>query len=333
MPLLRLVVSAALLTGGAVVLWPTGADACGTVSRRARVVIAGEEALIAWDPERRIEHFVRTASFSNPPSDFGFLVPTPTRPELHEVRADVFRQLFSIYRAHSRRRGAARSRRSRGGGGSGGPSVQVVEEREVAGMDAAVLLANDATALRRWLQGNGYAADATLDAWLEVYTVKGWYLTAYKIRPGDQGSVKTRAVRMSFQTDTPFYPYSEPQRGETVGRPLRISVVAPWKARADEGSLNPWEKVGYASQPTGHRLTDALNEVIPRSALSEGLWLTVFDEPASLRGTQDVFFEPAADSETVSSRIHTRLGVRTSTTWTRGRRRGPSDDPLADIVF
>jgi len=324
---IALPLSIASLVAGLIGSEPEEANACATVSRRP-VTIAGEEALIVWNPETKIQHFVRTASFAGARRDFGFLVPTPGRPELEEVDADVFRKLYSIYRRPARRR---RSRRpSSMGGGSGGRPVQVIEEREVAGMDAAVLRASDPAALRRWLEDNGYPADEHLDDWLEVYVVKGWYLTAFKIQAGSATAVRTRAVRMSFSAERPFYPYSEPQRRRSRGRPLRVSVVAPVRMEASVGSLDPWETVGYANHP-GERLHRALDGIVPERALGAEPWLTVFDEPRSVRGTQDVFFRAAAHQAPVQSRIRTRLGVRGRSGSSMDGHRNISDDPLAGL--
>ncbi len=88
--------------------------------------------------------------------------------------------------------------------------VQVVRQQVVAGLDATVLQASDPAALDGWLRGNGYPSGPELRGWLERYVVKGWFVTAFKIRPGNRAQVATRAVRMSFHTELPFYPYAEP---------------------------------------------------------------------------------------------------------------------------
>ena len=47
--------------------------------------IAEESAVIVWEGATRTEHFVRRATFATTAADFGFLVPTPSKPELAEV--------------------------------------------------------------------------------------------------------------------------------------------------------------------------------------------------------------------------------------------------------
>ncbi|MCA9610167.1 MAG: hypothetical protein KC619_31440 [Myxococcales bacterium] len=60
---------------------PPPAEACAARGRQGPIPIEGEEALIIWDASRHRQHFVRRAAFGAG-EDFGFLVPTPSRPEL-----------------------------------------------------------------------------------------------------------------------------------------------------------------------------------------------------------------------------------------------------------
>ncbi|MCU0677544.1 MAG: DUF2330 domain-containing protein [Myxococcota bacterium] len=282
-------------------------DACAAFGPAGPVTIAGEEALIVFDAARGRQHFVRTAAFDGAPSDFGFLVPSPSQPELAEAPAEVFRELFAIYRRPE-------SRRSRGalraaGGGSEG-EVEVVARELVAGLDATVLRATDADALRAWLQRNGYPSSEPLRAWLTPYVTKGWYVTAFKLAPGSRRGFATRAVRMSFDTRLPFYPYAEPAVEGRRGRPFRVSVVAPWRVDARLGHRRWSTAVAFADRP-GDRLVSALRDAVPSEAFDASSWLTVFDEPRSIRPDRDLFFARSDESSTVASTIRRRLDVRT----------------------
>src|SRR5262245_52407848 len=59
-------------------------DGCAAIERRGgpSISIAEESAIIVWDPAKKVQHFIRRAAFDTTSSDFGFLVPTPTMPEL-----------------------------------------------------------------------------------------------------------------------------------------------------------------------------------------------------------------------------------------------------------
>src|SRR5262249_34877676 len=91
-PRMRALFFAAVLASLAASARP--ASACATAPPYAvRVQIAEESAIIVWDEQQKREHFIRRASFHTTGKDFGFLVPTPDKPELAEVPDHVFDQL------------------------------------------------------------------------------------------------------------------------------------------------------------------------------------------------------------------------------------------------
>ena len=54
------------------------------------VVNADQSVILVWDSATKTEHFIRRASFRSEADDFGFLVPTPSQPELAESGNDAF---------------------------------------------------------------------------------------------------------------------------------------------------------------------------------------------------------------------------------------------------
>ncbi len=85
----------------AVAVWiasrPDDAVGCGGAYRPGeRVDVADETALIVWDAKTRTQHFIRRATFLSTAYDFGFLVPTPNRPQLAESSDDLFADLAAI---------------------------------------------------------------------------------------------------------------------------------------------------------------------------------------------------------------------------------------------
>ena len=64
--------------------------------RGARVDIAEESAIIIWDAATKTEQFIRRASFKTDAKDFGFLVPTPSKPTLAEADDSAFHELERI---------------------------------------------------------------------------------------------------------------------------------------------------------------------------------------------------------------------------------------------
>lgn len=280
------------------------ARACATAYGRdlAPPRVRGEEALIVFDSTSRTEHFVRKASFEGAPEKFGFLVPTPSRPTLEEADQLVFRRLAAIFSRPLPRTG--------GGGGSlrsaprsRPPMVTVVEERVVAGMQATVLTATDAAALSAWLGQNGFAGRPALTAWLAPYVRQGFYVTAFRYDAGSQGTpLETRAVRLSFETDRPFYPYAEPRDApETTARRFVLSVVSDARVAGTVGGRRWGARTGFAG-----RLTNAeslLRGAVPDPSRFANAFMTTFEEPSSARGRGDLYFDRARDQSAVAASV------------------------------
>ncbi|MEI8254339.1 MAG: DUF2330 domain-containing protein [Deltaproteobacteria bacterium] len=292
---------------------PHAAEACATVGR-PDIRIAGEEALIVWDAPSHTEHFIRRVEFSNVTGDFGFLVPTPSRPTLSEVPDSLFGSLFDLYRrvVHDPRR-ATGGRHMRSVAGA----VQVVEQVRVAGLDATVLRASDPAALSAWLTAHHYPTTPALTAYLAPYVARDAYVTAFRYQPS--GPVfGTRAVEISFVTDRPSYPYAEPTDAPVVAnRVFRVSLIASRRMRARLGHRAWSARTGFAG------LVDlsSVRSVMP-SVPASG-WLTTFEEPASVRGRDDLYFEPSPAQTAVPSTIDHRIGATT-----RRERVVPMVDPM-----
>ncbi len=307
----------------------TTARACAPAPREGQIVrIADEEALIAWDASKKLQHFVRRASFRSSADAFGFLVPTPSKPELGEVDARIFVDLAQnlvprvVYEDGGialepgctllAMRGLDGSAPASASAGAA-PAVRVLDEKRVAGFDAVVLAADDPAALSAWLKEKGFAEGPTLTEWLRPYVENKWILTAFKVAEPAAGDatkagprdIGTSAVRMSFTTDRPFYPYREPadQREtlqashrelDTGRRLLRVYFASDEKY---EGALGDGKPFAGAI-----KLADWVDVAVSgKELLGARTFLTVFDDTSSPRpGTDDVFFTRAKDPAVVT---------------------------------
>ena len=253
--------------------------ACAPVPGEGRFVrIETEEALIIWDEAAQRQHFIRRASFETDAKDFGFLVPTPGKPELAAVDERAFESLGVIT-------------------GRSVPGVTVLEQKMVAGYDATVLEATDAKALDDWLRSNGYPSSPGLSEWVKPYVERKWKITAFKIAGGSP-KVAGGAVRMSFQTPRPFFPYREPAAAGSKERMLRIYFLADARFRAIVGDYEPWAGAAVWSGSIDRtQLEQLLKRVrLPPLAGGGGRRLTEFEDRSSpRRGGGELFFERAAD--------------------------------------
>jgi hypothetical protein len=287
----------------------------------AFVAVAEESAIIVWDEATKTEHFVRRASFQSESRDFGFLVPTPSKPELAEAPEDVFATLegairppivhensgfepvFSLFYVF------ARSTRAAAVHEEALDPVRVLETKRVAGYDAVVLEADDPAALARWLATRGYAKRPALDEWLRPYVEKKWKLTAFKIADPDDGGASdearrlgTTAVRMSFATERPFFPYREPRdqreavpKNMTGPRSLRVFFVGAARVGATigDGSTPFLGKTAWSAPIDGGYLRGVPG--VPNSA-----WLTVIEDEASPRpGVEELWLDRSKDGSEI----------------------------------
>ncbi|MDP9193711.1 MAG: DUF2330 domain-containing protein [Acidobacteriota bacterium] len=264
-----------------------------------QIDVAEESAVIVWDPATRTQHFIRRATFRGSARDFGFLVPTPTEPTLAAVDDDIFDTLqakiepATIERTRRELRWSlllGTFRLASTGDASTGASVEVLQTAKIAGYEAAVLDATDANALREWLETHGYATTPDLQEWLDVYIRQRWKITAFKIDKRQAPDAQTQAVKMSFTTDAPFFPYREPASQRTGSsnsmRVLRVFFLGPERVHGTIGTafwpgLLRWSDV--LDDPLRARLAKAVGVTIPAR-------LTAFIEIGSRSGIDDLFF-------------------------------------------
>jgi hypothetical protein len=280
--------------------------ACAPVPGEGRFVhIDTEEALIIWDEPAQRQHFIRRASFETDAKDFGFLVPTPAKPELAEADDGVFPTLAEIT-APAVRQAAKGEMAPKSLPAPAPATVTVLEQKVVAGFDAAVLEASDAKALDGWLKAHGYLSTPELVAWYEPYIARKWKITAFKIAAG-AAKLSTAAVRMSFQTAKPFFPYREPAARQAPGtkprdRLLRVYFLAEARFGGTIGEQAPWPGTAVWSNAIETAQLAQLLKLaeLPPLAGGGGRRLTEFEDRSSPRpGADEVFFERAADQSTL----------------------------------
>jgi hypothetical protein len=175
-----------------------------------RPSLAYEQTLIVYDAEKHREHFVREVVFQESREPFGFVVPTPTRPEVAKVKKSPFaklRETFPFEWVNPERLVRLASSDMEDA------SVKVIEVTRVGRFTAFVLAASDAAGLKNWLAQNGFVTTPETEAWLAHYVKLGFFYVAmrYEPSPGDKGNkTKAETVRISFDSPLPYYPYLEP---------------------------------------------------------------------------------------------------------------------------
>jgi hypothetical protein len=309
---------------------------CAVAPRREEdVTISDEAALIVWDKDTQTEHFIRNAEFKTNSVDFGFLVPTPSVPTLHESGGRVLSELMERtaarieYRPHYENEfrlfrpgtgldlilntfpGSAMT--SNSAAPMAAAPVEVVGEFNVAGYDATILKASDASELLKWLEEHHYEARPELLEWLQVYTQQGWYLTAFRISKSEDGTPATaKPVRITFNTDRPFYPYREPADARAVSttaasRTLKLFVLANERMDSflgDSGSQpakTVWaNRLDHADQQFLNRILHGEQQSEENILTSSTMYLTEFEDNSSPRpGTDELFLKPSPNQSSL----------------------------------
>lgn len=297
-----------------------GQACCVAESRDQPVRIAGQEVLIIRDAATHTEHFIRRANFraSQPTETFGFLVPTPTRPDLAESPGAVFEQLAELSGPKAVTRyqvqwslllallpvPAMRSGELESRSAAPPPTVRVVSRAQVAGYDAVVLEANDPGALTGWLGEHGFASRPEIADWSRPYIEVRWMITAFTYNPRSEtdGSpmVSTAAVRMTFAAEHPVFPYRVPSDNRTGGSLLRLYYVGDERASAQHGP-SEWGARTTFARKLGEPLNHALSVALPKAGKLDGPhWLTVFEDQTWPAGEDDLCFRSAETQASVS---------------------------------
>jgi hypothetical protein len=202
---------AAAFAAGTLAAIPDAVTGCAAVPRHEQNVYTTDEgALIVWDEKTKTEHFVRRANFRSTGYDFGFLVPTPTQPDLDVADDHLFNELATITQARVEYQEVVEERpvqfmpgcglllEKRAEFGAADKSealpraggVDVLEQKRLDDYDVAVLKfrkgdgdtpKSGADQVALWLVNHGYEAPPAIEKWLEKYVKDEWCITAFKI--------------------------------------------------------------------------------------------------------------------------------------------------------
>lgn len=305
-----------MITGTAAIGVSGAALACCPAPPSGKPVVnADQTVILIWDPATNTEHFIRKASFKSEADNFGFLVPSPSRPELAESGNAAFPLLQKLTEPEIVRQ--ARPSRGIGCGcsmekGASLAQIRVLAEKEVAGFHAVVLEAKSSDALVDWLKENGYAFSPEIAAWAKPYIDQGWKITALKVvKNKDDGKSKTvaaAALRISFRTDRPLFPYREPDYKGAAGalgatdRLLRIYFISDARY---EGALTrevPWTgRVAWAGKLAASDRKQLLELLkLPDSSGPSQCWLTEFEDHWPYRlAPADVYFSTSKNQDPI----------------------------------
>lgn len=223
-----------------------------------------EQVLLLWDKETQIEDFIRETRFDRAGKPFGFVVPTPAKPEVSLVKSTPFDALRATYpyerpEARSGLGGMGGGAKGSGAGGAGAePPVIVLSKQRVGSFTAFTLSASDAGAFDKWLADNGFAMTEAAKPWLAHYVELKFFFVALRYDEkavaatpdaSAEHEMTSETLRIRFKTPLPYYPYYEPVH-PAASRPAK-RMLTGWLV-----TRSPMEPVAFKRRAHGKRGDD-----------------------------------------------------------------------------
>ena len=296
-------------------LWNTitpSLGCCAVTVARGNVVNADQSVIMIWDKEKQTQHFIRQANFKTDAKDVGFIVPSPSRPQLEESGNGAFDTLKDITAPYVMTGGSFSIGCSAPTGVMRQSNVHIVEQKRVAGYDATVLTARSGNDLVAWLEQNGYPYSPIIAEWAAPYLGGDWHFTVLKLAKENASTrdIKASALRISFRTDQPLFHYREPESAtpkdnlDISSRLLRIYFIAEarYRGRIDGGKKWSGEAV-WANDITKHKASLLQSLKLPDSTGPKTWWLTEFEDQWKYeKAAGDVYFSPDSEQTTIDLR-------------------------------
>src|SRR3954466_13914586 len=86
----------------AAVSGPADAACCYFSAKNADILQPAQKVFLSFDPKEKVEIFTVQPKFEGNALDFGMVIPTPSRPKLHEMPKEYFKHL-AVYSILKRR--------------------------------------------------------------------------------------------------------------------------------------------------------------------------------------------------------------------------------------
>lgn len=213
-PLFRRIALLVLLLS--LLLTASTAYACGCgiyIPREGQATVSQEHALIRWDGTR--EDIVMSLGVLGSSNQAAIILPVPARAEVALAEAKVFDELDTLTQPLVQEKieytfnlmlgaGAAPP-----GAAAGARPVSVLSRQQLGPFDVANLAATDATALKTWLDENGFQLDPRIPGVLEPYVAADWTFVAVRVQPGESTATlsgQLAPLQITFDASAPIYP-------------------------------------------------------------------------------------------------------------------------------
>lgn len=193
------------------------AHACGCgiyIPQEGAATVAQERSLLRWDGAR--EEIVMSLGVLGGSQEAAIIMPVPSQAKVELADAKIFDELEEMTKPLERTETEWVFMPMLGAGamppegvGSGAPPVNVLSRQNLGPFDVANLAATDATALKTWLDENGFQLDPRITEILAPYVQNNWTFVAIRVQP-EQASLELKGdlapLSIAFDTNELIYP-------------------------------------------------------------------------------------------------------------------------------
>ncbi|MFA6296729.1 MAG: DUF2330 domain-containing protein [Patescibacteria group bacterium] len=180
-----------------------------------------QKAVIVYD--QGLETLILSVEFSGDAKQFGWVIPTPTRPEVSKSSDELFKSLDDLTgqtRIYDQNYGLGVAPMAEKEG------VTVLERKKIDIYDIAVLESTSSKDLATWLKDNGFQYPENEAYIFDDYIKNNWVFTAVKVQAEFLDTVASK--RLSEGRATPLQLVF---KSENIVYPLKISAVQVEKAK------------------------------------------------------------------------------------------------------
>ena len=160
---------------------PVLADGCFVFrwNKKTDINEPTQKAIILHDAGQ--ENLLLQVKYEGPLEEFGWLIPVPALPKVEKGSMEAFYELSQLTQRQFAMNYAGATLGGRSSKSGLDDSVKVVEVKTVGAYEVAVLSAQDAGSLSRWLRAHDYSIPEGKAGIVDEYIRKGWYFIAAKI--------------------------------------------------------------------------------------------------------------------------------------------------------
>lgn len=309
----------------------------------------GQTAFLRHDAAAGVEELSILPRFFGEPTDFAWLVPVPSLPEVAEADPELFRQLSTLTAPVYRSRDSFWNCESRfttdhGGRGLDGGGVEIIDDQVIGIYRMQIVAATEAGALTDSLSAWGFLHEGNLPLVAPVladYVADGWYFVAMSIDSTAAAAVRWPYGKVAAGDQAPpfWYPALQPMAFRFAAAepvyPLRISQVSAGGyspvslyVAADRRVDFPGARTLYANRlSAGEHAAIAGAYPAAGAVLEPGRWLTrLYREYSGAEMDADLVLQAAASQSEVRIVHYSGLPVWTvafggAVAWWVARRR------------